>query len=169
MKKIINFSSLFFIMQSTIAFAGDIVITSNPSAAGGYQIKTDYLFFTLNNHGTIGNDSSSPGIQHDPTGARSFSAGKDYITPGTPFEGFSVDYNSSTLHNNNADGWGTGGTGDTGYITGSYTNRSTSSLLDLTWQGTNAGYFDISHKFSLTSTGQNLNITTTITALSDLT
>jgi hypothetical protein len=39
----------------------------------------------------------------------------------------------------------------------------------LTWQGTKAGYFDISHKFSLTSTGQNLNITTTITALSDLT
>ena len=163
MKKIINCFTYFIILQSTLAFAGDVVITSNPSAAGGYQVKTDYLFFTLNNLGTLGNDYSSPGIQHDPLGGRSFSAGKDYITPGAPFEGFSVDYNSSTLHNNNED-WSSSSP-----ITGSYTNRSTSSLLDLTWQGTKAGFFDISHKFSLSSTGQNLNITTTITALSDLT
>jgi hypothetical protein len=164
MKKIINFSSLFFILQSAMAFAGDIVITSNPSAAGGYQIKTDYLFFTLNNDGTIGNDSSSPGIQHDPTGARSFSAGKDYITPGTPMEGFSVAYNGTTVHNNNANHLLSSPVAGSGY-----TNLSTSSLLDLTWQGTKAGFFDISHKYSLTSSGQNLNITTTITALSDLT
>jgi hypothetical protein len=163
MKKIINYSLVLLFLQSAIAFAGDVVITSNTDPAAGYQVKTDYLFFTLNGLGTIGNDSFSPGIQHDPLGGRTFSSGKDYIRPGDPFEGFSVDYNSSTLHNNNDDDF------VTSPITGSYTNRSTSSLLDLTWQGTKAGYFDISHKFSLTSTGQNLNITTTITALSDLT
>ena len=164
MKKIINYSLFLIFSQSAIAFAGDVVITSNTDPAGGYQVKTDYLFFTLNNLGTLGNDYSSPGIQHDPLGGRSFSEGKDYVTPGSPYEGFSVDYNSSTLHHNNHDIY------TSSPITGgSYTNRSTSSLLDLTWQGTNAGLFDISQKFSLTSTGQNLNITTTITALSDLT
>ena len=163
MKKIISYSLFFIFLQSAIAFAGDVVITSNTDPAGGYQVKTDYLFFTLNNLGTLGNDYSSPGIQHDPLGGRSFSEGKDYVTPGSPYEGFSVDYNSSTLHHNNDDFY------TSSPITGSYTNRSTSSLLDLTWQGTKAGFFDISHKFSLTSTGQNLNITTTITALSDLT
>ena len=163
MKKIINYSLFLIFLQSAIAFAGDVVITSNTDPAGGFQVKTDYLFFTLNDGGTIGNDYSSPGIQHNPLGGRTFSAGKDYITPGTPFEGFSVGYNSSTLHNNNSDYM------SSSPITGSYTNLSTSSLLDLTWQGTKVGFFDISHKFSLTSTGQNLNITTTITALSDLT
>ena len=142
-----------------MAFAGDVVITSNTDPAGGYKVETDYLFFTLNELGTLGNDSSSPGIQHDPLGSRSFFPGKDYLKPGNPFEGFSVDYNSSTLHNNNSlfpnDM-------SISPITGSYSNRSTSSLLDLTWQGTKAGFFDISHKFSLSSTGQNLNITTTI-------
>ena len=164
MKKIINFSSLFFILQSAIAFAGDIVITSNTDPAGGYQVKTDYLFFTLNNDGTLGNDYSTPGIQHDPLGARSFSAGKDYITPGWPMEGFSVTYNGTTAHNNNFDDFLSTPVAGSGY-----TDLSTSSLLDLTWQGTKAGFFDISHKYSLTSSGQNLNITTTITALSDLT
>jgi hypothetical protein len=166
MKKIISRSLYFIILYSAMAFAGDVEITSNTDPAGGYHVKTDYLFFTLNELGTLGNNASSPGIQHDPLGGRTFSAGKDYISPGVPFEGFSVDYNGSTLHNNNSlfprDE-------SISPITGSYSNRSTSSLLDLTWQGTKAGFFDISHKFSLSSTGQNLNITTTITALSDLT
>ncbi len=151
-----------FLSQISVAFAGDVSVTVNPTTAnGGYIVTTDYLYFTLNKDGTLGNSRGNPGLQHNPDGLRTFSSSADYINQATPFEGFAVEYGSTLLHNNNSL--------LTSQMVGSgYTNASTTSALDLTWNGTKAGIFDITHRYTLTSSGQNLNITTTITALSDL-
>jgi hypothetical protein len=131
---------------------------------GGSIVTSDYLYFTLNKSGAIGNSSAFPGIQHNPQGLRVFDSTADYIKPGTPFEGFVVEANGSQYHNNNALDFTLPQIGGLGY-----TNSSTSSLLNMTWTGRVDSLFEVTHNYSLSSTGQNLNITTTITALSDLT
>ena len=151
-----------FLSQISVAFAGDVSVTVNPTTAnGGYIVTTDYLYFTLNKDGTLGNSRLNPGLQHNPDGLRTFSSSADYINQATPFEGFAVEYGSTLLHNNNS-------LLTSAMVGSGYTNASTTSALDLTWNGTKAGIFDITHRYTLTSSGQNLNITTTITALSDL-
>ena len=153
------------LLHISSASALDISITDNPdSVVGGSIVTSDYLYFTLNKSGAIGNSSAFPGIQHNPQGLRVFDSTADYIKPGTPWEGFVVEANGSQYHNNNSLDFTLPQIGGLGY-----TNSSSSSLLNMTWTGRVDSLFEVTHNYSLSSTGQNLNITTTITALSDLT
>ena len=155
---------IMLLLHISSASAGDISIANNSdTTVGGSIITSDYLYFTLNKSGTIGNSSGFPGIQHNPQGLRVFDSTADYIKPGTPFEGFVVEANGIQYHNNNSLDFSSPQIGGLGY-----SNSSSSNSLNMTWTGKVDSFFEVIHNYSLSSTGQNLNITTTITALSDL-
>ena len=109
--------------------------------------------------GTLGSGgNTSPGLLYDSTGTGTFNTGYDYLTPGSPFEGFAVKaLNGSTLltqiHNNNA-----------GYteITGAWVGTPTSSSA--VWSSTSNAYFNLQNSYSLPSGKQYLDISTQIEA-----
>ena len=67
--------------------------------------------------GTFGSGgNTSPGLLFDPTGTGTFNAGFDYLTPGSPFDGFSVKVDGSNYTNNNSS-WGGADIAATGALT----------------------------------------------------
>jgi len=99
------------------------------------MITSPYLKISINETGTLGNGNANPGIQHDPSGMGTFSDGKDYLTPGDPFEGFYVNAtngSSSYSKGNNNNGYA-------GFaLTGTLTNSSTRHNADVSWEGSNS-------------------------------
>lgn len=160
-KKLPVLTALALAMQAAFA-NGDIVVA--PVSGVGYTVQSDYLYITLNNNGYIGNGNAAPGIEHDPNGTRAFSSSADYLTPGAAFEGFYVSGNtlsgSFSVGNNNL---GVRAIAPIGLV-----NTSTPSQSIFTWYGTYAGVFNIANVYSFTNAGQNINISTSITALTDL-
>ncbi len=61
----------------------------------------DYIRVSLNDRGTLGQAGVSPGLIYDTTGTGNFPSANDWLTPGIPFEGFSVTFNGTTVSNNN--------------------------------------------------------------------
>jgi hypothetical protein len=64
---------------------------------------TGFIKFTVNGAGSgaLGNRSTGPGLMYDPWGTYRYGV-DDYITPGTPWEGFAVEINRSfTLFGSN--------------------------------------------------------------------
>src|SRR5947207_562339 len=63
------------------------------SQAAPLTLTGNFLKVGISDAGTLGsNSATSPGILHDPTGTQNFCPGgicNDYLTPGTPHEGFS--------------------------------------------------------------------------------
>ena len=86
-----------------------------------FALTGDYIKIGVSDYGTIGSKGNvSPGILYDNTGTRTFNTSYDYLTPGTPFEGFTVKYTNGagtviTQTNNN-----TGATSITGGILTNY-------------------------------------------------
>jgi hypothetical protein len=79
------------------------------------------------NTGTLGSGGgTSPGLLFDPTGTGTFNSSYDYLTPGSPFDGFSLKVDSTNKTNNNT---GTVQIGKTGGLT--LSNSDTT----LTWTG----------------------------------
>ena len=133
-----------------------------------FALTGDYIKIGVSDYGTIGSKgNTSPGILYDNTGTRTFNTSYDYLTPGTPFEGFTVKYTNGagtvvTQTNNN--------TGYSNSITGGIlTNYSGIAYSGTTfdnravWTGNGTGYslindvrFNNSHKF--------VDITTTLTS-----
>jgi hypothetical protein len=109
--------------------------------------------------GTLGSGgNTSPGLLYDSTGTGTFNTAYDYLTPGSPFEGFAVKaLDGSTvltqIHNNNA-----------GYteITGAWVGTPTSSSA--VWSSTSNAYFNLQNSYSLPSGKQYLDISTQIEA-----
>lgn len=132
------------------AAQADVVLTGN------------FLTMTINSNGYIGQGNDSPGLIFDRTGTGTFDPLLDYIAPGIPFEAFGVKIGGGgTVFNSNS--------GSSSFTTvGDATNTSSGSTLSATWSGTLAGVLNISHTYSFGQNDQNLRISTTITALSDL-
>ena len=132
-----------------------------------------YIKIGLNGFGTLGSeDSTPPGILYDGTGTGTFNPSYDYLTPGTPFEGFTFTGSSSagafTASNNNASDYSRDIGGALTLYNGvahggtTYDNRAV-------WTGTYGALFTVTHDYYFNDDGQQLNITTTIEALTDLT
>ena len=52
--------------------------------------------------GTLGSGgNTSPGLLYDSTGTGTFNTSYDYLTPGSPFEGFTVKQDGTSYMNNN--------------------------------------------------------------------
>ncbi len=113
---------------------------------------------------TIGNDGSLSSLKHDPAGGGSYGV-NDYITPGTPHEGFST---ASTQ----------GGFRQNGNAVGdNYLGGPSAALVGpaamgydfaANWTGADS-LLNISHSFFYNDGDERIRIITTLTALSDLT
>lgn len=107
--------------------------------------------------GTFGSGGNTPpGLQYDGTGTGTFNNAYDYLTPGSPFDGFSVRLDatgSTTYVNNNA--------GNMAQISGAWVSTPTSASA--VWAGSVAGKFDLQNTYSLPSGQQYIDINTQIT------
>ena len=140
---------------STSAFAD----TSSMSTTNGGMgvLENDYVQAGVNGtSGTFGSGgNTSPGLLYDSSGTGTFNTSYDYLTPGSPFDGWSIKIDGTNTTNNNQ---GNGPWTDSDGL-----SDGTNSL---TWQGTNASYsgWQVEHIYSLGTTSQYIDITTNITA-----
>jgi hypothetical protein len=147
-KALVAFS--FFVATAAIS---QNVIIENEYVRAGVNMST----------GTMGSGGSTrPGLQYDNTGTRTFPCSTcqgDYLTPGSPFEGFTVRLENSTgtlirsYTNNN-----TGGANISG---GAWVGTPTASSA--IWTATTSD-FTITNNYSLPSGQRYIDINTGITA-----
>lgn len=156
-------------LSLSIAFATQAFATGDAA----YTLQGDYIKIGTNSYGTLGSiGNTSPGIQYDNTGTGTFNDNYDYLTPGSPFEGFAITAsNGGTTHtttSNNDGGMGLG------ISMTSFSNTSSGSQKSVVWQGsftpTNGSkLYDVENTVSFTQTGKQVKITSKITATQDLT
>ena len=128
-------------------------------------MQNEYIKAGVNEStGTLGSGGNTdPGLQYDNTGTSTFNSAYDYLTPGSPYEGWAVriDDSSNTLYklygNNNAGFQMDGNTSVSGAWVG------TPSASSAIWAGTTTE-FDIKHTYSLPSAQKYIDITTRLDA-----
>ena len=155
MRRKILVSSILAALLSTTALADN----SSLQTSGMGLLENEWVKAGVNtNTGTLGSGgSTSPGLLFDPDGTGTFNAGYDYLTPGSPFDGFSVKVDGTNYANNN-----TGGTGITKDTDGFADGTDT-----LTWSGGVAGKFNIDNEYKLEDSKPFIDITTRIEMLTD--
>jgi hypothetical protein len=132
--------------------------------AGNEILVNEYIKAGVNEStGTLGSGgNTSPGLLYDSTGTGTFNTSYDYLTPGTPFEGFSVkglDSSNTVLFstsNNNASYM------STSPITGTWLGTPTASSA--VWESTSNGNFNLRNTYSLPAGIQYIDISTRIEA-----
>lgn len=106
-------------------------------------LENGYVQAGVSDFGTLGsNGSTPPGILYDKTGSASYGI-NDFLTPGTPFEGFYIT---------TASGTGNGGANNTFYSGFGSSSPTSLSATSATWSGSN-GTFDITNTYTLTTLG----------------
>lgn len=110
--------------------------------------------------GTFGSGgNTSPGLQYDGTGTGTFNAAYDYLTPGAPFDGFTVRIEDSanaliqSYSNNNS--------GNQAQIPGAWVGSTSASSA--VWEGSTSR-FVLRNTYSLPSGQQYVDVHTQITA-----
>ena len=140
-------------MLSTSAIAGNEILVNEFIKAGVNEST-----------GTLGSGgNTNPGIQYDNTGTGTFNSAYDYLTPGSPYEGWAVridnaDGTQFQLYGNNNAGFQSDGNTD---VTGAWVGTPTAASA--IWTGT-ATEFGIRHTYSLPSAQKYIDITTRIEA-----
>ena len=140
-------------LMSTTALADNVIIQNEYVRAGVNE--------TTGTFGSGGN--TRPGLQYDSTGTGTFpgdSEQGDYLTPGAPFDGFTVDVDGIAYTNNNS-----GGTSR--IASNGWTGTPTADSA--TWSGGVTGVFDMTNTYSLPSGQEYIDITTGITAQTAIT
>ena len=148
-------------LLSTTALAD--TSSMNSSVTGMGILENDYVKAGVNGTtGTFGSGGGTrPGLQFDSTGSGTFPADSeqgDYLTPGSPFDGFALKIDGTNSSNNN---------------TGSNAWTDADGLTDTTdgfvWTGTNSAHsgWEIENTYSLGATAEHIEIGTDITAGSD--
>ena len=148
------------LLMSGITIAG-------AASADPVALSNNYISTAVGSAGTLGTGgTASPGLIHDPTGTGTFDPANDYITPGSPHQGFAVSSDQSGfLGNENAFGGGSFGTSTATALTGAALNGYT---YGLSWTGGNS-FLSITNNYFLNANEQRVVINSTITALQDLT
>jgi len=163
MKKNIIRGAILAALLSTTALAD--TSSMNSSVTGMGILENDYVRAGVNGtSGTFGSGGGTrPGLQYDSTGTGTFpgdSEQGDYLTPGSPFDGFAISIDGTNSKNNNS---------------GSNAWTDADGLTDgdgtLTWTGTNSAHsgWEIENTYSLGATSEYIDITTGITVGSDTT
>lgn len=143
-------------LVSSVAMAQTASITGT----GMGLLQNDWVKAGVNtNTGTLGSGgATSPGLLFDPTGTGTFNPSYDYLTPGAPFDGFSLKVDSVNKTNNNMGSAGiaktSGLTLSNGDTTLSWSGAST--FGSNTWSVTNAYTLGVGKPY--------IDITSTITA-----
>ena len=130
-----------------------------------YILENEYIRAGINNTtGTLGSGgNTNPGIQYDNAGTGTFNPRYDYLTPGSPYEGWAVridntDGTKFKLYGNNNAGFQMD---DNTPVTGAWVGTPTAGSA--VWAGS-ITEFDIKHTYSLPSAQKYLDITTQIDA-----
>lgn len=151
-------------MQKKILAASIAALFASNALGANVVLQNEFIKAGVNETtGTLGSGGNTPpGLQYDGTGSGTFSNAFDYLTPGSPFEGFTVritdstDTVISTRTNNNA--------GNQASIAGGawVGVPTTSSAI---W-GAATPEYNIRHTYSLPSMQTFIDISTRIEALS---
>jgi hypothetical protein len=146
-----------------LAVASSLLMGSGAIAAP-LTLQGNYVKIGVNDAGTVGSGgATSPGIQYDSTGTATFNPAYDYLTPGNPFEGFTVrGKDGSTVlfnyynNNNSVGGAQIGGTlvdySGVSYRGLTYDNRAV-------WSGSKTE-FNIEHDYRFNDNQQFVDINT---------
>ncbi len=151
----------FYAAAATVALAMGMAAAAS---AAPVTLTGKYINTAVSDDGTLGsNGSNSPGLQHDPTGNGNFGV-NDYITPGSPHDGFSV--NSSNGGYGENDNYYSGG----GHFTTIVGPHAIVNGFDNagSWTGSD-GTLQITNDYFFNDGDQRVNVRTTITALSGVT
>ena len=156
MKKIM-IASLMATLLGTTALADTSSMNTDVSGMG--LLENEWVKAGVNgNTGTLGSGgSTSPGLLFDPEGTGTFNSSYDYLTPGSPFDGFAVKVDGTNHANNNTGSVGV--TKDTdGFVDGTDT---------LTWSGGVTDKFNIDNTYTLEANKPFIDINTRIEMLVD--
>lgn len=152
---------------AVLLFACGLSLTHAQTTGSIFALTGDYIKIGVSDYGTIGSKgNTSPGILYDNTGTRTFNTSYDYLTPGTPFEGFTVKYTNGggtviTQTNNN-----TGATAITGGILTNYSGIAYSGTTfdnRAVWTGNGTGY-SLINDVRFNNNQKFVDITTTLTS-----
>ena len=166
MRQIIAGTVLAFLL-STTAFAD--TSSMNADVAGMGILENNWIRAGVNGTtGTFGSgNGTSPGLLFDPTGTGTFNPSYDYLTPGSPFDGFAVKIDGVNKVNNNA--------GNMNQIPNCDCHMG-ETMFDgnnhLIWDGMwehGGGTWEITNTYTLGETNPYVDISTRITAGSDAT
>lgn len=125
------------ISKISLAVAG--LVAGASAFAAPISIQNGYVLAGVSDYGTLGsNGTTSPGILFDKTGAGNYGV-NDFLTPGTPFEGFYVTSSAGFAGANN--------TGSSSFGINSPTALTATSG---TWSGS-SGAYGIRNTYSLTT------------------
>jgi hypothetical protein len=135
---------------------------STSALAGNGILQNEYIKAGVNElTGTLGSGgNTSPGLLYNNAGTSTWNTSYDYLTPGSPFEGFTVRIEDSagtlirTYTNNNA--------GNMRNVTGAWVG--TPSASSAVWSGSTSD-FNLQHTYSLPSGQKYIDIDTRIDAL----
>ena len=152
-------------MKKNLIAAIVAAILSTSAIAGNEILVNEYIKAGVNEStGTLGSGgNTNPGLQYDNTGTGTFNSAYDYLTPGSPYEGWAVRIDNTDgtqfklYGNNNASFQMDGNTAVSGAWVG------TPSASSAVWAGT-ATEFGIRHTYSLPAAQRYLDITTRIEA-----
>lgn len=143
-----------------LASAGVLAQTASVTGTGMGLLQNDWVRAGVNtNTGTLGSGGgTSPGLLFDPSGTATFNPAYDYLTPGSPFDGFSLKVDGVNKTNNNT---GSIGIAKTGGLT--LSNGDTT----LTWSGAStfgSSTWSVSNAYTLGVGKPYIDITSTIVA-----
>jgi hypothetical protein len=146
-------ASLLAVLLGTTALADTSSMSTTTTGMG--VLENDYVKAGVNgDKGTFGSGgNTSPGLLFDSTGSGTFNTSYDYLTPGSPFDGFSVKVDGTNYTNNNSGASGITGDG----------NGLTDGDGTLSWTGGVTSVFDLTNTYSLGTDAPYVDISTEIT------
>ncbi|MDY7002175.1 MAG: hypothetical protein SVS15_10400, partial [Thermodesulfobacteriota bacterium] len=89
--------------RKAIFFLLAFFLLSVPHMAEADVLEGSYLRVGIQNSGTLVNDDYTVGIDYDSSGTQTW-PGWDYLTPGSPFEFYSIGYGGDTWDYADSDG-----------------------------------------------------------------
>jgi hypothetical protein len=151
-------------LLTKLAFALATVTAAAPAMAQ-VVLEGNYIRVGVGREGTLGvGGNTSPGLIHDPSGTGSFNPSTDYITPGSPHEGFSLVSDQFSFGYNDNYGGGSFGNSAPTLLTGAAANGYANAA---SWSGGNS-FLNISNSYFFNDGDERILVVTTITALSNL-
>lgn len=152
-------------MKSNILLIALSMAFSTAASASPVTLDGNFIRTAVNDVGTLGSgESVSPGLLYDKTGTANFADNNDYLTPGTPYDYFGVRSTQTGLVGN-ANSFSSNPI----VAVSGPTNLSSGSVNSASWTGEYAGFFNIVNTYTFNDSSQRIDVSTTITALQNLT